>query len=411
MWLFLHYRQGWGVRWKLLQHGGASEYPDSSEKTFWRLVKDNLHREQCNMGKKKKIYVSNPVLMIEQSVIPGKQANLKEGKERAYKTSRFFFLSFYTQNREWIDFMILEGFSPMNKDVFPQLFTAGWQPLDTAVRTRARNGAARTEWWMGIVDREGPGERCQLKQDGTAPGSQHKDLIWGLVLLCRGGLMWHPRIEQQLATSATAPPLLQLSNTCCPHQFFWFLLPLHFLTAAVCFFLMKSLTGASKGRCIGVRKRREWCLSVFQVKIADTHICIRTGKAKQRGKSIALVKTHFQIRMKFVISRAPQMSLFQSWSLNVSLAESQSTRGEQDFQMPPNPSPCQTAPFTGDSPAGRNARSFLWFGVVFGLEKFNGQNVFSWMSLSCPWHSASLRISQMSRADPKLSLSSSPALQ
>lgn len=34
--------------------------------------------------------------------------------------------------------MILEGFSPMNKDVFPQLFTAGWQPLDTAVRTRAQ---------------------------------------------------------------------------------------------------------------------------------------------------------------------------------------------------------------------------------------------------------------------------------
>lgn len=95
------------------------------------------------MGKKK-IYVSNPFLMIEQSVIPGKQANLKEGEERAYKTSRFFF-PFYTQNRDWIDFMILEGFSPMNKDVFPQLFTAGWQPLDTAVTARAQDRASRNE--------------------------------------------------------------------------------------------------------------------------------------------------------------------------------------------------------------------------------------------------------------------------
>lgn len=34
------------------------------------------------------------------------------------------------------------------------------------------------------------GERCQLKQDRrAAAGSQHKDLICGLVLLCRGGLM------------------------------------------------------------------------------------------------------------------------------------------------------------------------------------------------------------------------------
>lgn len=88
--------------------------------------------------------------MIEQSVIPGKQANLKEGKERGYKTSRFF--SFYTQNREWIDFVIFEGFNPMNKDVFPQLFTAGWQPLDTAARARAQNGAAGTEWWVRITD-------------------------------------------------------------------------------------------------------------------------------------------------------------------------------------------------------------------------------------------------------------------
>lgn len=94
--------------------------------------------------------------MIEQSVVPGKQANLKEGKERDYKTSRFIF-SFYTQSREWIDFMILEGFSPMNKDAFPQLFTAGWQPLDTAVRARAQNRAARTEWWMRIMDRQGRG--------------------------------------------------------------------------------------------------------------------------------------------------------------------------------------------------------------------------------------------------------------
>lgn len=82
----------------MLLNGGASEYPDSSEKTFWRLVKDNLHREQCNMGKKK-IYVSNPFLMIEQSFIPGKQANLKEGEERAYKTSRFFFSFLYTKQR------------------------------------------------------------------------------------------------------------------------------------------------------------------------------------------------------------------------------------------------------------------------------------------------------------------------
>lgn len=127
--------------------------------------------------------------MIEQSVIPGKQANLKEGKERDYKTSGFF-SSFNTQNREWIDFRILEGSSPMNKDVFPQLFTAGCQPLDTAARARAGNGAARTDQWMRIMDSQGPGERCQLKWDRTAAaGPQHKDLICGLVLLCRGGLM------------------------------------------------------------------------------------------------------------------------------------------------------------------------------------------------------------------------------
>lgn len=59
--------------------------------------------------------------------------------------------------------MILEGFSPMNKDAFPQLFTAGWQPLDRAARGRAGNGAARSEWWMRIMDSQGPGERCQLK--------------------------------------------------------------------------------------------------------------------------------------------------------------------------------------------------------------------------------------------------------
>lgn len=34
--------------------------------------------------------------------------------------------------------MILEDFSAMNKDAFPQLFTAGWQPLDTAARPEHR---------------------------------------------------------------------------------------------------------------------------------------------------------------------------------------------------------------------------------------------------------------------------------
>lgn len=59
--------------------------------------------------------------------------------------------------------MILEGFNPMNKDVFPQLFTAGWQPPDTAERARAWNGAARMEWGMRPMDRQGSGERCHLK--------------------------------------------------------------------------------------------------------------------------------------------------------------------------------------------------------------------------------------------------------
>lgn len=33
----------------------------------------------------------------------------------------------------------------------------------------------------------------------------------------------------------------------------------------------------------------------FQVKTANTHICTHIEKTKQEGKSIALVKTHFQI--------------------------------------------------------------------------------------------------------------------
>lgn len=143
--------------------------------------------------------------------------------------------------------------------------------------------------------------------------------------------------------------------------------PVHFLTAAVCFFLMKSLTGASKGRCTEVRKRGEWCLPVFQVKIANTHICIHIGKAKQEGKSIALVKTHFQIWMKLVISRASQKPLFPDLisSLNVTLAASQKIGDEQDLQRSPNPSLCQTAPCAWDSPAAGNASSFFWLSAVW----------------------------------------------
>lgn len=211
---------------------------------------------------------------------------------------------------------------------------------------------------------------AKIGKDSSKAIAQCLDL-WACSSLW-GGLMWHPRAEQQLATSGTAPPLLlQLSNTCCPHQFFLLLLPFTSWLLQSAFFLMKSLTGASKGRCTEVRKRGEWCLPVFQVKIANTHICIHIGKAKQEGKSIALVKTHFQIWMKLVISRASQKPLFPDLisSLNVTLAASQKIGDEQDLQRSPNPSLCQTEPRAWDSPAAGNASSFFWLSAVFGLEK------------------------------------------
>lgn len=58
---------------------------------------------------------------------------------------------------------------------------------------------------------------------------------------------------------------------------------------------MKSHIGASKGSYTEVRKRGERGPPAFQVKTANTHIYMHIEKAKQGGKSIALVKIHFQI--------------------------------------------------------------------------------------------------------------------
>lgn len=70
--------------------------------------------------------------------------------------------------------MILEGFSPMNKDVFPQLFTAGWQPLDTAARAEHRMEQPGPSGGWGLWTEKGLGRGVSLNRAGQQQGHSTK---------------------------------------------------------------------------------------------------------------------------------------------------------------------------------------------------------------------------------------------